>query len=483
MADGLNAPPQIDAFGMLLARLDWPLRPVRLMASRRLGELLKDDDAGERQAQFLHWLSSRETETEIINGLVVLALTGTPPVISMTDIVASTNCPSILADMYLAQIYDLHTQDILWTSATSGPAPLGFEADDKFLKGIGTHAAPVFVMTFENIEKQNGFPFMKQWAWEYDNIPISETRYSPSPGYFTDHSREPTRGDFEGRQSEVYRSSFLRTLHHAVAEWEMPIHRAAHIAEMAAPANIDLARVEPSSPPTGWPTFEQDADADAAITEETAIRFISPLQAENDGEILVAANGHIYASKQRWIELEYACGFFEENVSENPTEILQALNAYVAPLPTLGIPPSLQASDVKNYREELGAGIYPAAIHLIPNNWPRSHFMMLARGVFSPSPEALGNEVQCSVEGDSIVYEMEGRPVGRWIYWHTPWSDSWPEATGGAIGTALLMNEDFIDLMQGQVGGVLRQCYEFRRHYRDNEYGEWELDMIKGFVQ
>ena len=79
--------------------------------------------------------------------------------------------------------------------------------------------------TFDRLERQHGFPFLQQWAFEWRKImDATKAPYSSFPYHFIDAgiSRSGISGTLSQAQCNVYRSAFLRTLSFAVQQWGMP---------------------------------------------------------------------------------------------------------------------------------------------------------------------------------------------------------------------------------------------------------------------
>ena len=477
-------PPKIDAFVMLLARLDWPLLPVRLMATRRLAELLSEDHDGHRREQFLNWLLERQTETEVVNGLVVLGLFDGDAVFELSEVVRNIQYPSILADNYLEEIYGTRPQVFSWGDATSGPAITGFEKNGRFIEGIASLAAPICRTAFNGLEKEYGFPFMEQWEWEWRCLNNRINRSSPHPRYFSDDSSgQPIRGDFNVREGDIFKSAFIRTLHFAISEWDMPISLATDIANIVAPANLDITKVEPSISPRYWPSYKNDDSIDEAMSPEAINKMLSPLLDTEDAEMVIAANSHIYKSKKRWVEAEYLCGFIADHSPIESDDFMQALYAKDHPISALRMPQKVSARLTKNDRNDVSSKVAPISLRLFPDHvgWPRSHIFTITRGLFAPSPELFGSEIQCQINEDSVLYKVNGKLIGRWIYWYNPWSPSHPIDAGGSIGTALLLKVNALEDLKNKTNEKFVACSRITKHFRQSEFEEWQSESIAGF--
>ena len=475
---------KIDAFEMLLARLDWPLLPVRLMATRRMAELLSEDHDGHRREQFLNWIAERQTETEVVKGLVVLGLLNDDSAIEASEVVRNINYPSILADNYLEEIYGTRPQVFSWGEATSGPAISGYQKDDRFNDGIGFLAAPICRSIFNKLEKDYGFSFMEQWEWEWYCLNNRIVRNSPYLHYFSDHSPgQQFKGDFDVREGDIYKSAFIRTLHFAINEWDMPISLATDIANIVAPANLDIAKVEPSKSPQYWPSYQNDESIDEAMSPEAIDKMFLPLIRAKENEIVIAANGHIYKSEKRWVEAEYLCGFLADHSAIAPKDYIKALYSKEHPVSVLRMPQMISSRLTKENHNEVDTNVTPLCLRLLPElfGWPRSHIYIITRGLFAPSPELCGGQIQCQINEDSVLYKVNGKLIGRWIYWYNPWSPSHPIDAGGSIGTALLLKINVLEDLKNKTNEKFVACSRITKHFRQSEFEEWQSEAIAGF--
>src|SRR6266851_7334800 len=91
---------------LLIERLNWPVRMVRLQVAREYAGLLCSPEYGHIAAQiFLNWIRERKLECEVLSALAVLACTPKQHLIPFQQLRSNIRCPSILADVLVQNIY------------------------------------------------------------------------------------------------------------------------------------------------------------------------------------------------------------------------------------------------------------------------------------------------------------------------------------------------------------------------------------------
>ena len=167
---------------LLIERLCWPLRLVRLRVAQEYAELLTNPRVRRLALRvFLEWLAARRLESEVVSGLCVLKCVPQGQLPPLTDIRANINFPSILADMVLEFVYGLGNRCGAWSNAHSGTAPASFEPSRYFLEHKGAHCAPVMGMVLRDLHRDYGLDLPKQWAFEWQSV--NDATSSPLSGF------------------------------------------------------------------------------------------------------------------------------------------------------------------------------------------------------------------------------------------------------------------------------------------------------------
>ncbi len=128
--------------------------------------------------------------------------------------------PSILAEVLLQEMYHA-VAGCQWWRGHSGPPSFSFEPSSYFERHRTHHAPVVLSSNLTDLERNSGLPFMRQWAYEWQQLcERTKTGFTEYPYYFGDFGevRGGIIGQFSPRQSELYRSAYLRTFAIAVSD-------------------------------------------------------------------------------------------------------------------------------------------------------------------------------------------------------------------------------------------------------------------------
>ena len=142
---------------MLIERLNWPVRAVRLMAAKELGLLLESPHHSRITVDvYLEWIATRNFESQVLSGLVVLLATslGARPAAGL--LVRHIRRPSILADLMLERLYGPGRGTGQWRGAHSGVAPSTFRSEQYFYGHLSSHVPPILSSRLEEPRAENG---------------------------------------------------------------------------------------------------------------------------------------------------------------------------------------------------------------------------------------------------------------------------------------------------------------------------------------
>ena len=129
----LTRPRLEDTIRMLIERINWPVRMVRLQVAREYAALLGSPKYRHLASQiFLNWIRDRKLESEVVSALAILACTPEQQLIPFQQLKANIQCPSILADVLVQNIYQRSLGG--WLDAHSVEAPPSFAGDMYFDK-------------------------------------------------------------------------------------------------------------------------------------------------------------------------------------------------------------------------------------------------------------------------------------------------------------------------------------------------------------
>jgi hypothetical protein len=262
---------------VLLERLNWPVRMVRLVTAREYAALLSSPVHGKKAVTaYLRWLARRELESQVATGLAVLLCTANEHLPSFLDVCKAIRQPSIIADMLLQHIYGFGNRKGGWHTAHSGVAPKDFVPEKYFEDHKTAHVPVIFSNQIERLESKFWFSFGRQWAFEWRKLmDRGGMPYSDFPYHFVGNlARSGIVGQFELAQSDVMRSAYLRMLACAVAEDAMTAQQAGFYAMDCLPLNRGLFRVKPVDRPSWLSDIPEQCCAAGASLEAGARKLI-----------------------------------------------------------------------------------------------------------------------------------------------------------------------------------------------------------------
>jgi hypothetical protein len=172
-----------------------------------------------------------------------------------------------------------------WEHAHSGPVPASFKPDKFFLDHKSAHVPPILGNQLERLEERQDLPFTRQWAFEWRNLMDKiKAPASGYPYYFADASLERSgiRSQFCQRQSEIYRSAFLRTFACAVDSWKMPIRNATEFCLDTLPLNRGFIAIDPIQRPS-WLSSIPEKSSEPGAPLKTLLGPLLKLGANRPG--------------------------------------------------------------------------------------------------------------------------------------------------------------------------------------------------------
>ncbi|KAL0630215.1 hypothetical protein Q9L58_010939, partial [Maublancomyces gigas] len=151
----------------------------------------------------------------------------------------------------------------------------------------------------------SGFPFLQQWAFEWKALRDHlETHFTEYAHYFGDslEARSGIMGQFWQCMREVYVSAYLRTLAHAISEWELPQHIAESYCLDIVDAIAGMFDIEPGVRPAWLSDLpERFCAPDADFSTITRELFAASRQ---DGMVAVSIDIPISAYVHKYARLQ-----------------------------------------------------------------------------------------------------------------------------------------------------------------------------------
>lgn len=472
---------------MLIERLNWPVRLAKWRTACELGVLLSSEDYSELATEvYLDWLSSRQFESEIASALAVLFCTPKSGLPSFETVADSISKPSVLADLMLQAIYGPRQIKGEWKKAHSSEVPLLYEPETYFLRNKLVYAPPVFSYQFEKLEEKTGFPFIRQWAFEWHKL-IESTKalYSTFPYFFVEPSlsRSGISAHFNQRQCDVYQSAYLRTLACAVDHWYMPEETASEMALFALPINRGLARLNIKERPF-WLSDIPEKCVDTKGSLEPLVRNLIKPGLERRNMRPVALKTPISADIAEFSNLSiYAILASKDFDAELGGERCSLERDLFMPLSDeISIEGTLAKKNISTSTSRGVTGVAaPLCLNLTPvpiGLWLADY---LALGISLPAPYVFENDVEVSCRTDCIEITTGGKRVASWEVWHDRWTPLHAKDGVTRCGMLTELQESEISKAEDRHGMVLGWLAEVNIWKQKEEHGPFELKRHREF--
>lgn len=175
-------------FSFLTHRLRWPVPMVRWRAGREIRGLLENEVTRDQMTrQLFEALDMCRTESEVCSILNLFLLTDNEARPERSALISHIGYPSILADFLLERMYGWGKGIGRWLTAHSGRTSLGFTQSAYFEKYKAAHVPPRFWHNLQVLEQHTDLPFVRQWAFEWQNLcERTGIRLTGYPEYFDD---------------------------------------------------------------------------------------------------------------------------------------------------------------------------------------------------------------------------------------------------------------------------------------------------------
>lgn len=475
------------ANALLLQRLKWPVAMVRWRAAREIRELLRSVDTRQAiAAELLTFLSRCETESDVCSVLSLLVMTEPAARPDKNEVIARVGCPSILADFLLEVLYGPGSALGGWERAHSGEVPDEFEPDDYFLQHKAAHLPPIFFTELRDLANKTRLPFVNQWAWEWKNLRDRlGTGYTLYPHYFDGYgeTRSGVVGQYQQRQTEIFRSALLRTFSLAATDWGMPTRLAVdHLLEHI-PAIGGLFDLDPSERPACVGDLPEkclagDSDLESILREwvrmnrrgaRNCVSLVSPFPFES------AKYGDVYVG-----------AFLVTPDFQLPTD-----NGLYEPMDftlvrdTLSLQGVVQTTTLDHMKRDGSAGwSVPVCSSLfpIPHGYWNSDFFAI--GLPIVTPYCLQTKVAVQVRGGFLA-QIAGENI---LATTTVWNDTWTSnyAIGGTTrcGAAAELKNEIFRQLPGSVSAGLRLAWFIKSRVwkRAKEYDEYALEVRQAII-
>lgn len=428
------------ALSLLMDRLSWPVKMVRWRTAKAVRRLLEQESTREKTTRaLLDWMAARDLESEVCSVLSLLTIVDETARPDLRDVAACLKRPSILSDILLEVAYGWSLGG--WDEGLRPDAPEHFEPSDYFEQHKTAHVPPILLNSLSKLETKSGKPFQRQWAYEWhvlrEETGILFTQY---PYYFGDFAlaRSGIHGQFLQRQSELYRSAYLRVFAHAVAAWDMPVRSATGYCLEVLPAVPGLFDVEPQARPK-WVS-----DFPARLHEPNGdFRKIA-------GELVAAgvSKSHVAVSLEAPLPKKTAefgavsaTAFFCSADFQPAEDFDPFLPETFVISHDVGLGDDIHFRDFGDVRVEGKTGwCAPISTQLIPMPLGHWHDEYLGAGMAVPAAYCFDSKPRLSAADRGLALSIGKDVVATTSFWHDNWTPLAPREGATRVGVASHMN-------------------------------------------
>jgi len=432
----------MDDLSILIARLGWPSTATRWWTMQELAARLGESASkATTEAALLRFLSSRKLEAEVVEALCVFWIA-----VQMHRYKASQKLaqsipnPSILSDLLL---------ECLGLRVDIPIANLE-EVNDNFaipqdFNGVqGADLPRIFHTIMANAERNTGFPFVRQMAfeWSLNKDIYPDAPFQGDPWYFSRPLGDGFICNISSRTAIRMISAYLRTLSVAKEVWGIPPEWMEEMALLALPVHPTLALLRPMRP--SWFPSRSGFDGSNEEIDATVQSLIEQVQTEFPGDELIAFTSPIVISIDRCVEVSVvrwhqASGgcIGDDNLAEHLKDFWcsgQTLQSY-APEPlgtmTIFMSPALYSSADEKSRA------WPLAMPIDMDRLGYLQHDLYPRRLFLPTMPS-HKLIEVVPSNKKLEVTSKNKVVADLYYWNVGWGPVRPMQFDGNCGTALL---------------------------------------------
>jgi hypothetical protein len=473
---------QLDNLDLLFLRLKDPSGLVRERACMSISTLLLSEDSKEVESRLLNWMNLQTLESLAALGLLVFLrakITKSDyqlPGFAIFD--RSILKRSIYSYLLLKRISN--TAKLNVQNMHSSSAPETYSGDPFFEQYKQYAALPWCVYALDKIEQLYNEPARKQWSFEFQAIQKANgVRLSINPLYYCGRSDSEHFKIFSPLLSEVYLSSYLRTLAWLISKG-LPEEEIIRLAAKTFPVNLDFWKVEPNPKPAYWSTAysEKNQPIIACKIMSEAEALVKKVMAPS--QTLIEAAGRLFEGTVVFDINIF--GFFVKSVGSLPPTCQELLSWLFNPdveeynTDLLSFEGKLEPKNAEKQQVSINDWVaYPAVSQVIPNTFCPWQFWRLARGIYVPSSILL--EKPCSIECNThaIAFREDKEVIAEWIDWTDGLTEKASANLPPSTGNMLTLNTNVVERFRKRTASKLYWGCCLTKFERESRYENYKI--------
>jgi hypothetical protein len=482
---------------MLFDRLAWPSCSVKERAAVAIAELLTNELTVTQVTNcLLHWISTQQMESLTAYGLLPVvkaqAVGARFQPAFLSDLRDSVRQGSILAWLLLGEIAPEVSLPIDQFLAHGPEVPQSFTPPPFFGEHAQQYLPPIYLDVAENLESASETPFVRQWAYEWvlllQRIGMEATEKGGN--YWISRSIEGVLyGATDPVLSEVYRSTYLRTLARMITTRSIDENEALELAAQTCPLDLELWKLLPRTRPDWWPkTTSSDSRLDTGPSDiwkqveelwQKHAAGNSFVQGDLIGSewAVAAASGFVGGSDTTIYHLEIF-GALQRCLGGSIPEAIETVSALSGEngqslvLPLRGqsllrmqgivpvLPPEAFARRIGDWQ------VLPLTCKLHLTTTPRWQSWRFWNNPLMPAPWFAQSPCEIGCSDGFLTTRCAGSIAGRWVDWTDGLTEKHMESIPPNAGQMLLMPRRLLADLAAKKAGTLCWACRLTSHTR-----------------
>lgn len=411
---------------ILLWFYKWPDRVARLRVAHQIAKLLENDQSF--KSVFLQHLKESSFEVDTADYLSILLLLNNT-IYSQSEIETAISYPSILSNKVLNQLgYDAKIIDENFYISKSKVDEYSHLED---FKRAQNGLAPLYLSFLEHVSEDIKYSLLSHCEYEwrcikerqdfiyFDYYGFSRDQFFPSDKLLFNLSTEA---------ETIMLSAYLRTLAFANQCLGLSLSIANDLAEMIKPFGSSYSKLQPFTPPEGWPKLNEIEENTPLPDESDLSDYLKSLVSSKEktlfasGPIIRVANGVCIDLEVKLLEVNDQLTLIAEDIF-NDIEQDSYNTGNIRPLST--------------------------RIHPLELNLGRLEINIAQRGVEAPK-HAIGTPPAFTKTTESATNYYFGNQLNaQFKFWQHHWYPAFYVGLGPAMGSYLVVPEDIWNILRG----------------------------------